>query len=88
MTDAWFRASERIASSLVSSVSNSPPLASKQLEYRIVSSVPMNSATFFSSTLCTSRVPQIKRTELMPKAYLSRAALAEVTRSALFDRPR
>ena len=37
---AWLSSSEIIASSLVVIVSKSPPLASKQLLYKIVSSVP------------------------------------------------
>ena len=32
MMEAWFRASEMMASSSPSSASNTPPLASKQLE--------------------------------------------------------
>ena len=42
MIEAWFSSSRMTASSSPSSVSNSPPLASKQDEYRIVSSVPRN----------------------------------------------
>ena len=37
--EAWFSSSEMIASCSVSSVSNNPPLASKQDEYEIVAYV-------------------------------------------------
>ena len=60
---AWLSSSEMMASSSPSSVSNSPPLASKQDEYRIVSSVPRNSLSFASSCLCSDCVPQMNRTD-------------------------
>ncbi len=63
---AWFRASLMMASCSCSSVSNRPPLASKQDEYRIVSSVPRNSLSFSSSCLCTDCVPQMNRTLAIP----------------------
>ena len=66
MMDAWFRLSEMTASSLVRIVSNSPPFASKQLVYRIVSSVPRKAEICSSSWRWMSRVPQMKRTLDMP----------------------
>ena len=48
MMDAWFRASEMMASSGPKSDSKTPPLASKQLENRMVSSVPRNFETLAS----------------------------------------
>ena len=66
MIDAWFSASEMIASVSPSNGSNSPPLASKQAANRIASSVPRNPASAVSSSRCKSAVPQMKRTEAMP----------------------
>lgn len=66
MIDAWFSASEITASCSPSSVSKTPPLASKQEEYRIVSSCPRKADSRASSSLCTSCVPQMKRTDAMP----------------------
>ena len=63
---AWLSASLITASCSSSSVSNRPPLASKHDEYRIVSSMPRNALRRASSSLCTSCVPQMKRTEAMP----------------------
>ena len=40
MIEAWFKASLRTASSSVRRASKIPPLASKQLGYRTVSSIP------------------------------------------------
>ena len=42
MIDAWLSSSEITASRSSSSTSNTPPLASKQEENRIVASVPRN----------------------------------------------
>lgn len=66
MIEAWLRASEITASSGPRRVSKTPPLASKQEEYRMVSSWPRNADSRASSSLCTSCVPQMKRTEAMP----------------------
>lgn len=66
MIDAWLRASEMTASSGPSTVSKTPPLASKQEEYRIVSSWPRKAERRASSSLWTSCVPQMKRTDAMP----------------------
>ena len=66
MIEAWFSESLITASSGPSSTSNSPPLASKQLGYRIVSSVPRNFESRASSSLCRSLVPQMNRTLAMP----------------------
>ena len=66
MIDAWLSASEMIASCSSSSVSNSPPLASKHDEYRIVSWVPRNFDSRISSSRWIECVPQMKRTEAMP----------------------
>ena len=63
---AWLSSSEMIASSAASSVSNSPPLASKQDVYRMVSSVPRNSLIFASSCLWIAWVPQMNRTDESP----------------------
>ena len=63
---AWLRASLTMASSGPSSVSNSPPLASKQEEYRIAASLPRKRAMASSRRACTVCVPQMKRTDDMP----------------------
>ena len=63
---AWFSASEMTASCSSRTTSKMPPLASKQDEYRIVSSVPRNSVSAASSSLCTSCVPQMNLTDAMP----------------------
>ena len=63
---AWFRESLMMASSGPSSGSKTPPLASKQAAYRMVSSVPWKAASFSSSSLWMSCVPQMKRTLLSP----------------------
>ena len=88
MIDAWLSASEMIASFSSSSGSNRPPLASKQAAYRIVSWVPKNPAMVFSSCLCRSWVPQMKRTEAMPKPCESSASLAAAMMSGWSARPR
>ena len=46
---AWLSASETTTSSSVSSVSKSPPFASKHDGYRIVSSVPRNAVSAASN---------------------------------------
>ena len=66
MIEAWLSSSLMTASSLPSRVSKSPPLASKHDEYRIVSSVCRKPESRRSSSLCTSWVPQMKRTLAMP----------------------
>lgn len=66
MIDAWFRASEITASSGPRRVSKTPPFASKQEEYRIVSSCPRNADSLRSSSLWISCVPQMNRTDAMP----------------------
>ena len=66
MIDAWFSASEMIASFSSNSGSNTPPFASNAAAYRIVSSVPRNSDSLRSSSLCTVCVPQMKRTDDRP----------------------
>ena len=66
MIDAWLSASEITQSCSPRIVSNSPPLASKHDEYRIVSSVPRNSLRAVSSAVCTVWVPQMKRTDAIP----------------------
>ena len=88
MTLAWLRASEITASRSSSSVSNTPPLASKHELYRTVSSWPRKSDSRASSSLCTSWVPQMKRTEAMPKPQRSSASLAAATTSGWSARPR
>ena len=61
-----FNSSLITASSAVSSVSNSPPLASKQELYRIVSSVPRNRLSASSSSRWICCVPQMNRTDDSP----------------------
>ena len=73
---AWFSASEITASSGPSRVSNRPPFASKQEPYKIASSVPRKSAMRPSSSLWISAVPQMKRTEAIPKPQRSSACWA------------
>ena len=62
MIDAWLSSSEITASRSSSSTSNTPPLASKQDEYRIVASVPRNGDSRASSSVCWVCVPQMNRT--------------------------
>ena len=88
MMEAWFRASEMMASSGPKSDSNTPPLASKQLENRMVSSVPRNFDTRASSSRCRSWVPQMNRTLAMPKPRSSMADLAAAMMSGWSARPR
>ncbi len=64
--EAWTSLSDIIMSSLVSRASKTPALASMHEGKRMVSSVPRNSVTLSSSSLCISCVPQIKRTDDMP----------------------
>ena len=71
---AWFSSSEMMASSGPSRVSKSPPLASKQEEYKIASSVPRKCASRLSSSLWISAVPQMKRTDAIPNPQRSRPA--------------
>src|SRR3977135_2723507 len=85
MMDAWFRESEMMASSGPNRDSNTPPLASKQLENRMVSSVPRNSETRASSSRCRSWVPQMKRPAGMPKARWSMEALGAVMLGGLAE---
>lgn len=66
MIEAWFNSSLIIASSAPNKGSNTPPLASKQAAYKIVSSVPKKSDTFYSTYLCKFWVPQINLTEDNP----------------------
>jgi len=66
MIEAWFRASEMMASCSSSNGSKTPPLASKQAAYSSASSVPRNFEMRSSSALCRSWVPQMKRTEDRP----------------------
>jgi hypothetical protein len=49
--EAWFKESDIIASSGHNNGSKIHPLASKHAAYRMVSSVPKNSAIFLSSVL-------------------------------------
>ena len=85
---AWFSSSEITASRSSSSVSNTPPLASKQELYRIVSSVPRNTDSFASNRVCGCCVPQMKRTDASPKPHASSPALAAATTSGWSARPR
>ncbi len=88
MIEAWLRASEITASSSPSRISNTPPLASQQEEKRIASSVPRNAASRASSVRWRSWVPQMKRTEDIPKPWLSRPALAAAISAGASARPR
>jgi hypothetical protein len=63
-------------------------LASKQDEKRIVASVPRKSDNRLSSSRWVSWVPQMNRTEAMPKPWLSRAPLAAAISSSWFASPR
>ena len=71
MIEAWLSASEMTASSPESSVSNNPPFASKQEEYRMASSIFKKPAMRCSSCLWISWVPQMKRTLDRPKPHSS-----------------
>ena len=92
MMEAWFNSSEMIASSAPSSVSNRPPLASKHDEYKMVSkpSAPSrrNDVSADSSSLCWVWVPQMNRTDAIPKPHLSRASFAASISTGESARPR
>ena len=88
MIDAWLSSSEITASFSSSSTSNTPPLASKHDEYRIVASWPRNAASRASSSVCWVCVPQMKRTDAMPKPHSSSAAFAAATTDGWSARPR
>ena len=79
MMDAWFSASLMTQSCSSRMVSNSPPFASKHEPYRIVSSVPRNADSRASSSLCTACVPQMNRTEAIPKPCSRTASAAAAT---------
>ena len=88
MIEAWFSSSLMTASRSSSSDSNTPPLASKQDENRIVASVPSSVEICCSSSVCWDCVPQMKRTLAMPKPHSSSAALAAATTSGWSASPR
>ena len=88
MSEAWLSSSEMIASSAPKSVSKTPPLASKQDENKIVSSVPRNADRSASSAACSSWVPQMNRTLAIPKPHRSSASLAAATTRGSSARPR
>ena len=67
MREAWLSSSEMIASSGPNNASNTPPLASKQLLNKMVSWVPRNSLSRASRSVCGAWVPQMNRTDAMPK---------------------
>ena len=52
--EAWFNSSEITASSGPSKTSNNPAFASKQLAYKMVSSLLWNLDIFSSNSLCKS----------------------------------
>ena len=85
---AWLSSSEITASSSPSSTSNRPPFASKQDEYRIVSSIPRNAESDASRSLWISWVPQMKRTDASPKPHSSIAACAAAITSGWSASPR
>ena len=88
MIEAWLSASEMTASSGPSSASNRPPLASKHELKRIVSSVPRNADSRSSSSLWSVCVPQMKRTDAMPKPQRSSASRAASITAGWSARPR
>src|SRR5215469_3974169 len=79
MIEAWFSSSLMTASCSPSSVSNRPPLASKQEEYKMVSSVPRKAEMRRSSCLCTSWVPQMNLTLASPYPQRLRTSLPAAT---------
>ena len=79
---------DTIASSGPNRTSNTPPLASKQDEYRIVSSVPRKSDRAASSCLCSTWVPQMNRTLAIPKPHSRSAAAAASSTCGLSASPR
>ena len=85
---AWLSASDIIISFSLNKVSYSPPLASKQEVYKMVSSLDKKVEIIFSSFLWIFWVPQINLTELKPKPHLSKACLADWTISGWFDNPK
>ena len=81
MIEAWLSSSEMSASPSPKSTSKTPPLASKHEEKRIVASVPRKSDSRCSRRVCWVWVPQMNRTEAIPKPQSSRAAFAAATTS-------
>ncbi len=77
-----------IASRSSNSTSNTPPLASKQEENRIVSCMPRNSLRCFSSWVCRVCVPQMNRTDAIPKPQVSSAYFAAASTVGWSARPR
>ncbi len=88
MIEAWLSASEMTASSSPSSASKMPPLASKHDEYRIVSSVPRKADNACSRSRCSDWVPQMNRTDAIPKPQRSSASCAARMISGWLARPR
>ncbi len=68
---AWFSSSEMIASEESVTASKKPPFASKHELYRMVASVPRNADSRRSSSMWSSVVPQMNRTEAIPKPHSS-----------------
>ena len=66
MIEAWLSWSEITASRSSRSASNTPPLASKHDENRIVSSVPRKADSRSSSWRWSDCVPQMNRTDAIP----------------------
>ncbi len=81
ISEAWLSWSEMTASSRSSSTSKRPALASKHDPKRIVSSVPRNCDRRSSSSRCSDWVPQMKRTDAIPKPHRSSADLAAASTS-------
>ena len=88
MIEAWFSSSEITASRSSSSTSNTPPLASKHDENRIVASVPRNEDSRCSRSVCWVCVPQMKRTLAMPNPHSSSALVAAAITSGRSAKPR
>jgi hypothetical protein len=78
--EAWFKVSEITASSGPSSVSNSPPLASKQEVYRIVSSVCRNSEIFRSS----DKIGMVRQPQIIIGAEIQYGSIADKDFSTLW----
>ncbi len=82
MIEAWLSSSETIAEPSSQIVGKSPVFAFQHETYVSDASVPRNFAMRSSSVRCTSKVPQIKRTDAVPAPYLSRPRFPASTTSA------
>ena len=88
MIEAWLRASEITASRSSSKASKTPPLASKHDPNKIVSSAPRKCDNRSSRVRWMVWVPQMNRTDAIPKPQVTKASRAASTTRGSSARPR